>query len=151
MATVLRVKFLLTARLEMAPCFPLRGQCRDHLLRLSRWSHLLIARIQPTPLVRICAPTPLLLLLTASLTWSHFLFLEQLKYVVTIFACIRVVISDGHTGATSAATFSVAVAAAPLLFFVTSDKRQRRCFFSQKSGSAFALFFKQIFCRCRYC
>ena len=37
--------------------------------------------------------------------------------------------SDGHNGATRAATFSVAVAAAPLLFFVTSDKRQRRCFF----------------------
>ena len=42
-------------------------------------------------------------------------------------------------GATSTATFSVAVAAAPLLFFVTSDKRQRRCFFSRKSGSASAL------------
>ena len=55
------------------------------------------------------------------------------------------------SGATSAPTFSVAVAAAPLLFFVTSDKRQRRCFFSQKSASASALFFKQIFCRCRYC
>ena len=62
--------------------------------------------------------------------------------------------NDGHSGATSAATFSVAVAvavaAAPLLFFVTSDKRQRRCFFNRKSGSASALFFKQIFCRCRY-
>ena len=34
--------------------------------------------------------------------------------------------SDGHSGAISAATFSVAVAAAPLLFFVTSDKWQRR-------------------------
>ena len=58
--------------------------------------------------------------------------------------------SDGHSGATSAATFSVAVAATPLLFFVTSDKRQRRCLFNQKSGSALALFVKQIFCRCRY-
>ena len=46
------------------------------------------------------------------------------------------------SGATSSAIFSVAVA--PLLFFVTSDKRQRRCFFSLKSGSASALFFKQI-------
>ena len=54
-------------------------------------------------------------------------------------------------GPTSAATFSVAVAAAPLLFFVTRDKRQRRGFFSRKSGSASVLFFKQIFCRCRYC
>ena len=36
--------------------------------------------------------------------------------------------------ATSGATFSVA--AAPLLFFVTNKKRQRRCFFSRKSGSA---------------
>ena len=35
--------------------------------------------------------------------------------------------SDGHSGATSAATFSVA--AAPLLFFVTNDKGLRRCFF----------------------
>ena len=52
---------------------------------------------------------------------------------------------------TSGATFSVAVAAAPLLFFVTSNKRQRCCFFSRKSGSASALFFQQIFCRCRYC
>ena len=47
---------------------------------------------------------------------------------------------------TSGATFPVAVAASPLLFFVTSEKWQRRCFFSQKSGSASALFFKQIFC-----
>ena len=50
------------------------------------------------------------------------------------------VCSYGHSGATSvatsAATFSVAIAAAPLLFFVTSKKRQRRCFFSQKSGRA---------------
>ena len=38
-----------------------------------------------------------------------------------------------------------------LLFFVTNEKPQRRCFFSQKSGSALALFFKQILCRCRYC
>ena len=38
------------------------------------------------------------------------------------------------------ATFSVAVAAAPLLFFVTSIKWQRRCFFSRKSGSAYAHF-----------
>ena len=58
--------------------------------------------------------------------------------------------SDGHSGATSAATFTVAVAAAPLLFFVTGEKRQRRCFFGQKNGSVSALFFKQIFCRCRY-
>ena len=41
--------------------------------------------------------------------------------------------NDGHSGATSAATFSVAVAAAPLLFFVTSDKRQRRCFLTEKA------------------
>ena len=54
------------------------------------------------------------------------------------------------SGATSGATFTVA--AAPLLFFVTSDiKRQRRCFFSRKSGSALVPYFKQIFCRCRYC
>ena len=49
--------------------------------------------------------------------------------------------SDEHSGATSAAIFLVAVAAAPLLFFVTSEKRQRRGFFSQKRGSASALFF----------
>ena len=55
------------------------------------------------------------------------------------------------SGATSAATFSVAVAPAPLLFFVISDKRQRCCFFSQKSDSASAPYFKQISCRCRYC
>ena len=42
---------------------------------------------------------------------------------------------------TSGATFSVAVAAALLLFFVTSDKRQRRCSFSRKSGIASAVFF----------
>ena len=56
------------------------------------------------------------------------------------------VTSDGHSGATSTAIFSVAVAAAPLLFFITSDKRQRRCFFRQKSGSALALFINQSFC-----
>ena len=39
---------------------------------------------------------------------------------------------------TSGATFSVA--AALLLFFVTSDKRQRRCSFSRKSGIA-SMFF----------
>ena len=48
------------------------------------------------------------------------------------------------TGATSGRTFSVAVAAAPLLFFVTSDKQQRHCFFSQKSGSASALFLSKF-------
>ena len=52
--------------------------------------------------------------------------------------------SDGHSGATSAATFSVAEAAGPLLFFVTSKKWQRRCFFSQKSGSASALFLSRF-------
>ena len=39
-------------------------------------------------------------------------------------------------GATSGATFSVAVAAAPLLFFVTSDKRQRCCFFLAEKAAA---------------
>ena len=39
------------------------------------------------------------------------------------------------SGATSAATFLVAVAAAPLLFFVTSDKRQRRCFLAEKAAA----------------
>ena len=53
------------------------------------------------------------------------------------------------SGATSAATFLVAVAAAPLLFLITSEKRLRRCFFSQKSGTALALYFEQIFYR--YC
>ena len=43
--------------------------------------------------------------------------------------------SDGHSGATSAATFLVAVAAAPLLFFVTSDERQRRCFLTEKAAA----------------
>ena len=42
---------------------------------------------------------------------------------------------------TSAATFSVAVDAAPLLFFVTRDKRQRRCFFSQKKRQRFSAVF----------
>ena len=36
---------------------------------------------------------------------------------------------------TSGATFSVAVAATPLLFFVTSDKRQRRCFLAEKAAA----------------
>ena len=35
----------------------------------------------------------------------------------------------------SAASFSIAVAAAPLLFFVTSDKRQRRCFLAEKTAA----------------
>ena len=39
------------------------------------------------------------------------------------------------SGATKAATFSVAVAAAPLLFFVTNDKRQRRCFLAEKAAA----------------
>ena len=39
------------------------------------------------------------------------------------------------SAATSAATFSIAVAAAPLLFFVTSDKRQRRCFLTEKAAA----------------
>ena len=40
-------------------------------------------------------------------------------------------------GATSAATFLVAVATAPapLLFFITSDKRQRRCFLAEKAAA----------------
>ena len=81
-------------------------------------------------------------------------FLPQLLLCHILINCqypFLLVVSDGHSGAPSAATFSVVVAAAPLLFFVTSDKRQRRCFFSQKSGSSSALFFEQIFCRCRYC
>ena len=43
------------------------------------------------------------------------------------------------SGATSAATFSVAVA--PLLFFVTSDKRQRRCFLTEKAAALWRCFF----------
>ena len=58
--------------------------------------------------------------------------------------------SDGHSSATSAATFSVAVAAAPLLFFVTSEKRQCRWFLSQESGSVSALNFKLIIFRWRH-
>ena len=46
--------------------------------------------------------------------------------------------------AASGATFLIVVAA---LLFVTSEKRQRRCFCSQKTVSASALSFKQIFCR----
>ena len=53
--------------------------------------------------------------------------------------------SDGHSGATSAATFSVAVAAALLLFFVTSEKRQRRCFFSEKKRQRFCAVFQANF------
>ena len=60
------------------------------------------------------------------------------------YSCDKIKFSDEHSGATSAATFAVAVAAVSLLFFVTSDERQRRCFFSQKSGSTSALFFKQF-------
>ena len=43
------------------------------------------------------------------------------------------------SGATSAPTFSVA--AAQLLFFVTSDKRQRRCFFQSKKRQRFSAVF----------
>ena len=39
------------------------------------------------------------------------------------------------SGATGGATFSAAVAAAPLLFFVTSDKRLRRCFLAEKAAA----------------
>ena len=38
-------------------------------------------------------------------------------------------------GATSTATFLVAVAATPLLFFVNSDKRQGRCFLAEKAAA----------------
>ena len=47
------------------------------------------------------------------------------------FCCLVSVNSNGH----SAATFSVAVAAAPLPFFVTSEKRQRRCFLVKNAAA----------------
>ena len=50
-------------------------------------------------------------------------------------ACHMLTHSDGHSGATSATTFSIGVAAALLLFFVTRDKRQRRCFLTEKAAA----------------
>ena len=47
------------------------------------------------------------------------------------------------SGATSAATFSVA--AASLIFFVTSEKRQRRCFFQLKKWQRFSAVFLSKF------
>ena len=49
------------------------------------------------------------------------------------FCCFVSVNSNGHSAATSAATFSVAVAALP--FFVTSEKRQRRCFLVKNAAA----------------
>ena len=53
----------------------------------------------------------------------------------TLFTSGRSLRRSSPAGATSAATFSVAVAAARMLFFVTSDKRQRRCFLAEKAAA----------------
>ena len=45
---------------------------------------------------------------------------------------------------TSGATFAVAVAAAPLLFFVTSDKRKRRCFLAEKAAAIQRCFLRKF-------
>ena len=44
--------------------------------------------------------------------------------------------SDGHSGATSAATFSVAVTAAPLLFYSSPAKSGSAALFSVKKAAA---------------
>ena len=69
----------------------------------------------------------------SSLGYLMALFLIKLNFRAQNVIFLSLTVSDGHSGATNAATFSVAVE--PLFFFVTSNERQRRCFFAEKAAA----------------